>query len=172
MKYLRITKFHEIIPDLFEDHYDSHLQAQINQTATGVTLRKIHFSEKNILKKKPKKLLLHQVFTPGNSKLWKYLWTHLTPAVFWSLKIWVITRKINVSYRKCTDGSLERRITEEFWSTEVNNPLRLCWNYHNTFWRVLTSSSLHRLKSLLYFPGLPANLSKLRGASLASEVCR
>lgn len=66
MRYLRISKFHEIIPDLFEEHYDSHLQAQINQTAAGVTLRKINVCEKKILKKN---LLLHQVFMPGNSKL-------------------------------------------------------------------------------------------------------
>lgn len=38
--YLRITELHEVIPDLFEEHDDSHLQAQINQTTARVTLRK------------------------------------------------------------------------------------------------------------------------------------
>lgn len=41
--YLRITKLHEVVPDLFEEHDDSHLQAQINQTAARVTLRKNTF---------------------------------------------------------------------------------------------------------------------------------
>lgn len=34
----RITELHEVVPDLFEEHDDSHLQAQINQTAARVTL--------------------------------------------------------------------------------------------------------------------------------------
>lgn len=40
MYYLRISKLHEVVPDLFEEHDDSHLQTQINQTAAGVTLEK------------------------------------------------------------------------------------------------------------------------------------
>lgn len=40
--YLRIAELHEVVPDLFEEHDDSHLQAQINQTATRVTLGWIH----------------------------------------------------------------------------------------------------------------------------------
>ena len=43
--HLRITELHEVVPDLFEEHDDSHLQAQINQTAARVTLRKIHFNK-------------------------------------------------------------------------------------------------------------------------------
>lgn len=35
----RVTELHEVVPDLFEEHDDSHLQAQIDQTATRVTLR-------------------------------------------------------------------------------------------------------------------------------------
>lgn len=35
----RVTELHEVVPDLFEEHDDSHLQAQIDQTATWVTLR-------------------------------------------------------------------------------------------------------------------------------------
>lgn len=44
--YLRITELHEVVPDLFEEHDDSHLQAQINQTAARVTLRKTHLNKK------------------------------------------------------------------------------------------------------------------------------
>lgn len=40
--YLRETELHEVVPDLLEGHDDSHLQAQINQTATWVTLRNIY----------------------------------------------------------------------------------------------------------------------------------
>lgn len=36
---LRITKLHEVVPDLFEEHDHSHLQAQINQATTWMTLR-------------------------------------------------------------------------------------------------------------------------------------
>lgn len=46
MRHLRITELHEVVPDLLEEHDDSHLQTQINQTATWVTLRKIDFNEK------------------------------------------------------------------------------------------------------------------------------
>lgn len=46
-QYLRVTELHEVVPDLFEEHDDSHLQAQINQTTARVTLRKIHLNKKN-----------------------------------------------------------------------------------------------------------------------------
>lgn len=56
--------------------------------------------------------------------------------------------------------------------------LYITWNrrqWSDHLWRcltALTSSSLHRLKSLLYFPGLPANLKRLRLATLAADSIR
>lgn len=37
--YLRKTKLHKVVPDLFEEHDNAHLQAKINQTAAWMTLR-------------------------------------------------------------------------------------------------------------------------------------
>lgn len=36
----RITKLHEVVPDLFEEHDHPHLQAQINQTTAWMALEK------------------------------------------------------------------------------------------------------------------------------------
>lgn len=35
----RVAELHEVVPDLFEEHDDSHLQAKIDQTAARVTLK-------------------------------------------------------------------------------------------------------------------------------------
>lgn len=60
----RVSELHEVVPDLFEEHDDSHLQAQIDQAAARMALEEEHSLSAPLLHH------LH-VFYPFHSRLWQ-----------------------------------------------------------------------------------------------------